>query len=81
MKKAKGKPFTIQTLGNQLILVTSERHIKELDRAPPDQLSLHAFAKEVTLMSMIKSWFNTKCVSGSTPKIYHRLSMARSKKY
>lgn len=46
--QAKGRPFVIQTPGKQRIMVTSQTHIRELNEAPPSQLSLHAIAKDVS---------------------------------
>ncbi|KAF2864676.1 cytochrome P450 [Massariosphaeria phaeospora] len=45
--QARGEAFHIQTPSNNHLMVTSELHTRELARAPPDQLSLHAVAKEV----------------------------------
>ena len=45
--QASGKPFAVPTLENELVMVTSERHLAELNKAHHSQLSLHAVAKEV----------------------------------
>ena len=44
--EANGQPFVIKTPEKDNIMVTSQRHIQELDKAPRHQLSLHAVAKE-----------------------------------
>lgn len=48
IRQVKGKPFVIQTPGKQHGMVTSQSHIKELNGAPLDALSLHAVAKDVS---------------------------------
>lgn len=39
----------LQTPGKQIFVVSSRKHIKELNQAPPATLSMHAVAKEVRL--------------------------------
>ncbi|KAF2121685.1 cytochrome P450 [Lophiotrema nucula] len=43
---AKGIPFVIHTPGRSNTMVTTDFHIRELDKAPRSVLSLHAVAKE-----------------------------------
>ncbi|PQE12571.1 cytochrome P450 protein [Rutstroemia sp. NJR-2017a BBW] len=50
-KKSSGNPFKILTPGGAITMVTSQCHIRELDRAPRNILSLHAVAKEVGLQT------------------------------
>ena len=45
-KNSNGQPFVIPTPEKMNIMVTSQKHIQELDKAPRYQLSLHAVAKE-----------------------------------
>ncbi|KAF2679172.1 cytochrome P450 [Lentithecium fluviatile CBS 122367] len=44
--KANGSPFEIPTPGRRHLMVTSPKHIEEINRAPLDLLSLHAVAKD-----------------------------------
>jgi cytochrome P450 len=44
--KSNGQPFIIQTPEKANIMVSSQAHIQELDKAPRHLLSLHAVAKE-----------------------------------
>lgn len=44
--KAEGTPFIVQTPGKQHLMVTSKKHIQELNEAPLSALSLHAVAKD-----------------------------------
>lgn len=46
--QAKGKPFEILTPGRRHQMVSSPLHLKEINRAPLDVLSLHAVAKDVS---------------------------------
>lgn len=46
-KKAQGGPFVVRTPNNLLTLVSSPKHIKELEDAPNDCLSLAAASKEL----------------------------------
>jgi len=58
-KKSQGNPFIIQTPERKTIMVSSKQHIRELDKAPRNKLSLHAVAKEVGLQeSMPKPTVN-----------------------
>lgn len=43
-----GGPFIVMTPTNLHVLVSSEKHIKELVDAPAVHLSLHAVAKEAS---------------------------------
>ncbi|KAH8667573.1 cytochrome P450 [Tricladium varicosporioides] len=45
-KSSNGSPFIIPTPEKVNIMVSSQKHIQELDKAPRHQLSLHAVAKE-----------------------------------
>lgn len=44
--RSNGQPFVIHTPEKKNIMITSQEHIQELDKAPRYQLSLHAVAKE-----------------------------------
>lgn len=46
--KANGKPFTMHTPERKIIMITSQNHICEMDKALRRDLSLHAVAKEVS---------------------------------
>ena len=46
-KEARGRPFVVHTPSNQLVLISSQQHIRELNKAPSSQMSLHAVAKEL----------------------------------
>ena len=46
------------TLGSWQVYVSSEQHIKELEQAPEDHLSLHAIAKDVGLSLLEASYSN-----------------------
>ncbi|CRG87276.1 Ent-kaurene oxidase [Talaromyces islandicus] len=43
----KNAPYVVQTQGKDLVIVSSDSHIKELLEAPETQLSLHAVAKDL----------------------------------
>ncbi|KAI9669871.1 MAG: hypothetical protein M1831_006906 [Alyxoria varia] len=45
--KASGRPFAVPTPGNEVVMVSSERHLAEVNKAHHSQLSLHAVAKEL----------------------------------
>jgi hypothetical protein len=45
--QGKNAPYVVQTQGKDLVIVSSDNHIKELLEAPETQLSLHAVAKDV----------------------------------
>lgn len=45
--KSQGKPFVLRTPGKQVVVVSSRKHIKELNQASPAALSMHAMAKEL----------------------------------
>ncbi|KAI9707821.1 MAG: hypothetical protein M1820_004426 [Bogoriella megaspora] len=44
--QANGKPFEVQTPGRKHHMVTSSKHLNEINYAPLDVLSLHAVAKD-----------------------------------
>lgn len=46
----------LRTPGKQVVVVSSRKHIKELNQASPAALSMHAMAKEVQL-SIIQTHF------------------------
>lgn len=48
---AKGQPFIMSTPSRKNIMVSSQQHINELDKAPRNVLSLHAVAKEVSFIA------------------------------
>jgi len=52
-KESQGKPFIIQTPERKTIMVSSMQHIRELDKAQRNKLSLHAVAKEVGLQELM----------------------------
>ncbi|KAM0262161.1 hypothetical protein ACHAQJ_001904 [Trichoderma viride] len=67
-EKAKGAPFWIQAPENRYLVVSSWSHIKEIDAAPEDVLSLQAAAKEIlqpryTMQNF--NWFDKKGVDGT----------------
>jgi hypothetical protein len=66
---AEGKPFKISTPSNDHLLVTSNEHIAELVNAPLQNLSLHAVAKEVCPLVLLKQKV-TQDVD-STAQIHH----------
>lgn len=47
------KPFLIHTPEMRHVMVTSRQHIRELDKAPRSQLSLHAVAKAVCVPALL----------------------------
>ncbi|KAK4071690.1 uncharacterized protein Triagg1_5928 [Trichoderma aggressivum f. europaeum] len=66
--KSNGAPFWIQAPENRYLVVSSWDHIKEIDAAPEDVLSLQAAAKEIlqpryTMQNF--NWFDKKGVDGT----------------
>ncbi|KAL7927017.1 cytochrome P450 [Trichoderma austrokoningii] len=66
-KKANGNPFWIQAPENRYLVVSSWDHIKEIDAASDDVLSLQAAAKEIlqpryTMQNF--NWFDKKGADG-----------------
>lgn len=45
--QAQGHPFVIETPDNQCVFVSSEKHVREIDTAAHNALSLHAASKQV----------------------------------
>jgi hypothetical protein len=50
---SESRPFIIHTPEMPHVMVTSSEHIRELDKAPRSQLSLHAVAKAVSVLDII----------------------------
>ena len=46
-KNAAGSPFTVNGMGDKILLVPSREHIKDISFAPGDHLSFHAFQNAV----------------------------------
>ncbi|PLB46222.1 cytochrome P450, partial [Aspergillus steynii IBT 23096] len=66
-KKAKGKPFEVLAPDTRYVFVSSPTHIKELDRAPDNMLSLYAASShmlqpEYTMHGY--AWFDRKGTGG-----------------
>ncbi|KAL7939325.1 cytochrome P450 [Trichoderma chlorosporum] len=66
--KSGGSPFWIQAPENRYLVISSWDHIKEIDAAPEDVLSLQAAAKEIlqpryTMQNF--DWLNKKGVDGT----------------
>ncbi|KAL6876964.1 cytochrome P450 [Trichoderma novae-zelandiae] len=67
-EKSKGAPFWLQVPGNRYLVVSSWDHIREIDDASEDVLSLQAAAKEIlqpryTMQNF--NWFDKKGVDGT----------------
>ncbi|KAK3385913.1 cytochrome P450 [Podospora didyma] len=56
--KAKGKPFFVDVPENRYLVVSSWKHIKEIDAAPDSVLSLQGAAKEILQPKYTMSSFN-----------------------
>ena len=67
--EAQGEWFRLPTPSNSHLMVTSERHIREIADAPLQQLSLHAVAKEVIILKCLLRKSLTS--ADTSTQIYH----------
>lgn len=49
--QAQGQPFSLSSPDAKFVFISSPAHLKEINRAHDDELSLHAASKQVQLES------------------------------